>query len=121
MLVFGIILCRSGLDSFSAGLAINLSHISPWEATVGLFKGMSRCIKNSGYFLIYGPFNLHGRFTSQGNESFDKDLRERNKSWGIRDVSDMEAVAHTFGFILKHRIDLPSNNMLLVFQNTKSD
>jgi len=48
---------------------------------------------------------------------FDRTLRGRDASWGIRDVEAIEAVAATEDVQLKldQVIDMPSNNYVLIF------
>ncbi len=115
-------------------IAINLCHISPWTVTRGLFEGCKtlfskdantidsqiNCSNNdvhdANYVIIYGPFDLDGKHTSQGNADFHKDLRSRDPSWGIRDVEDMKQIGAEYNFQLRHRVDMPANNMILVFE-----
>ena len=83
---------------------------------------VSRCIqagcqrlRQSGRFLIYGPFNYHGKYTSDSNARFDEWLKEANAERGIR---DQEWVVEQFaeqGFRLKADHAMPANNRMLVF------
>lgn len=65
-------------------LSTNMCHISPWEDTVGLLHGASRCLRQDGLLIIYGPFKVDGKPTTESNAAFDITLRQRNSSWGLR-------------------------------------
>ena len=60
-----------------AVLAVNLTHISPWEATVGAVRGSAKLLEDTtnGLLMIYGPFKRGGEHTSEGNATFDASLR----------------------------------------------
>ncbi len=67
---------------------------------------------------IYGPFKLDGRYTTDSNEAFDKEILAANvPEWGLKDVKDLETIASKHGVVLQRRVDsLPCNNFVLVFQ-----
>jgi hypothetical protein len=43
-------------------------------------------------------------------------LRERDATWGIRDLHEVVAQAELAGLRLASRMDMPANNLLLVFE-----
>ncbi len=94
---------------------INMVHISPWEAAVGLFKGAQRVLKTNGILYMYGPFRRAGAHTSPGNEAFDKELRGKNPLWGVRDLEDIAALAKCHGFSEPIVEAMPANNLSLIF------
>ena len=94
----------------------NVCHITPWTVTLGLLQGAARCLRPGGRLLVYGPFNVDGQFTSDGNRRFDATLKQRDPTWGVRDVGDEAAKAAEFGLQLRERIDMPANNFTLVLQ-----
>ncbi len=100
----------------SAILCVNMIHISPWEATLGLFAGATRCLPSGGPLVIYGPYSLDGYCIADSNIAFDQSLKARNAAWGIRDVTDIAAVAAERGFRHEEIISMPANNMMLVFR-----
>jgi hypothetical protein len=93
---------------------INMVHISPWEASLGLFAGAARTLSVGGLLYLYGPYKFGGKFTAPSNEAFDASLRSRDPRWGVRDVKDLEAAA--VGFALREVVAMPANNHSLVFR-----
>ena len=102
---------------FDAIVSINMVHIAPWEASLGLFAGAGRVLHPGGLLLLYGPFMRNGAHNAASNAAFDAALKERNSSWGVRDITDLERVGEAAGLILREPIEMPANNMLLVFSN----
>lgn len=103
---------------FDALVAINVIHISPWEATLGLMAGAGRVLRPGGKLITYGAYKRDGRHTAPSNEGFDNWLKQRDPSWGVRDVADVEAAANENGWSLLETIEMPANNLMLVFQRS---
>jgi hypothetical protein len=95
---------------------INMVHISPWQAALGLFAGAARLATPLLY--MYGPYRFDGEFTAPSNAEFDRSLRARDPSWGVRDVRDLEAAAEAQGFTLAEVVAMPANNHSLIFVRT---
>ncbi len=57
-----------------------------------------------------------GRHTSEGNGAFDRALRARCPAWGLRDVAGVAACAGRNGLRLDRVIQMPANNLSLVFR-----
>ena len=102
----------------TAIIAVNLLHISPWAATTGLFAGSARLLEPDGMVICYGAYKRGGRHTAPSNAEFDASLKHRNPDWGVRDVDDIADVARLNGLDLAESIDMPSNNMLLVWRRS---
>lgn len=100
---------------FDAVVAINMIHISPWEATLGLIAGASRLLRPGGVLYTYGPYMRDGRHTAPSNAAFDASLRARDPSWGVRDVADIEREAALQDLTLREIVEMPANNLSLVF------
>jgi Protein of unknown function (DUF938) len=97
-------------------VCINMVHISPWEATEGLFAGAARLLPLGMPLYLYGPFLEAGVATAPSNESFDASLRLANADWGLRQVEDVANVARKAGFGLEARVEMPANNLSLIFR-----
>jgi hypothetical protein len=91
-------------------------HISPWEATLGLFRGASRLLAPGAPLVTYGPYSVGGRHTAESNAEFHASLRARDERWGVRDVNDVSAVAKAHGFVLEEQIAMPANNLTLIWR-----
>ncbi len=80
---------------FDAVVAINMVHIAPWEAGLGLLRGAARLLRAGGMLCLYGCFRREGRHLTPGNAEFDAMLRQQNPAWGVRDVVTVAAEAAT--------------------------
>ena len=106
-------------ESYDAIVAINMIHISPWEATLGLMAGAGRLLRDGGVLYTYGPYKRDGRHTAPSNESFEEWLKARDASFGVRDIADVEAAANARGLALREIVEMPANNFSLVFERDK--
>lgn len=100
---------------FDALVAINMIHISPWEATLGLMRGAGRLLRSGGVLFTYGPYMRDGRHAAPSNEAFDTSLKSRNAAWGVRDVADVEKAARGNRLLLREIVEMPANNSSLIF------
>ena len=103
-------------SSIAAIVCINMTHISPWNATLGLLDGAARLLKRGGLLYLYGPYRRGGTATAPSNEAFDRDLRARNPAWGLRHVEDVEQEARRRGLLLEEIVEMPANNLSLVLR-----
>jgi hypothetical protein len=99
-----------------AMLCINMVHISPWAACVGLMRGAGRLLDAGSPLILYGPYRRAGVETAPSNEAFDRSLQSRNPLWGLRDVDDVVAEALRNGLALERVVEMPANNLILVFR-----
>ena len=88
----------------------NMIHISPWSCTIGLVEGVGRNLTSPGVFVLYGPFRMGGKHTSDSNAEFDRDLRARDPSWGVRDMESVADLAANVGLAFTECIPMPANN-----------
>lgn len=105
------------VDSADAILCINMTHISPWEATAGLFAGAAQilCDKNLP-LILYGPYFEQGVQAAPSNIAFDQNLRARDHRWGIRQTHELDTLAHANNFVRGARHVMPANNLMLVYR-----
>jgi hypothetical protein len=101
-----------------AVVAINMVHISPWAATVGLMAGAARVLPSGGRLFLYGPFIESDAPTAPSNLEFDRSLRRRNPDWGVRHLDDLVALGAAHGLALSERVTMPANNRVLVFRKS---
>lgn len=108
--------CWSTSERWGGIVAINLLHISPWEATTGLMRGAAAHLHPSGWLYLYGAYLRADRPNSPSNLSFDEGLRRQNQSWGVRWLEEVVAEAELHGLRLDCVINMPSNNFSLIFR-----
>ncbi|MDG5748838.1 DUF938 domain-containing protein [Qipengyuania sp. XHP0207] len=99
-----------------AVVCINMAHISPWSATVGLFEGAAQILGAGAPLILYGPFLEDEVETTRSNRAFDADLRFRNAEWGLRERSQVDRIAGEANFAPSRRYAMPANNLSLVYR-----
>ena len=55
-------------------ICINMIHISPWQACLGVTAGCARALRDGGQLYLYGPFMENGGHNSDSNAQFDASL-----------------------------------------------
>jgi SAM-dependent methyltransferase len=105
----------SGPGPLLAVCCANVVHIAPWRVAEGLVAGAGRYLRPDGRLFLYGPFKRDGKHTAISNAVFDTSLRERDPDWGVRDVAEIEKLADTAGLALAEIVEMPANNLILVF------
>jgi uncharacterized protein DUF938 len=103
------------IDRADAILCINMVHIAPWQAALGLLDGAQRLLGPGAPLILYGPWLQADLPTVPSNQAFDISLRDRDPRWGLRLVEDFAAVAEQRGLGLAERQAMPSNNLMLRF------
>jgi Protein of unknown function (DUF938) len=98
----------------------NMIHIAPWQATEALFRGARHVLPGGGALITYGPYRFEGAFTAPSNQAFDQSLRQRDPSWGVRDVVDLSRLASENELVHEETVELPANNHLLVFRRSST-
>lgn len=104
------------VDRADAVLAINMVHISPWSATAGLMRGAARLLAPGAPLYLYGAYRRAGVETAASNEAFDESLKARDPEWGLRDLEEVAAEAGRHGLDLERVVEMPANNVSVVFR-----
>jgi hypothetical protein len=99
-------------------VCINMLHIAPWEAAIGLFEGAAKVLPSGGLLYTYGPYRFSGRLAPQSNIDFDRSLRTRDSRWGVRDVVDLRTLGEPLGLTLVDTVEMPANNHSLIFRRS---
>ncbi|RYE03732.1 MAG: DUF938 domain-containing protein [Sphingomonadales bacterium] len=97
-------------------LCINMVHISPWPATLGLMAGAGRLLPPGAPLILYGPYRQHGIPTAPSNEQFELWLKEKSPEYGLRHVEDVTREAAANGLVLERIVAMPANNLMLVYR-----
>jgi hypothetical protein len=104
------------LDHADAVVAINMVHISPWEASLGLLEGAAGLLPSGGALIFYGPWRFEGQPLEASNAAFDRSLKERDPRWGLREVGTFAEEARQRGLGLVEQRLMPANNRMLLFR-----
>lgn len=104
------------VERADAILCVNMVHISPWEATLGLMKGAGAVLPPGGLLYLYGPYLRENVETAPSNLAFDASLKARDPQWGLRRVEDVIAAAEGEGLVLRRLLEMPANNLSLIFR-----
>jgi len=104
------------IERADAVLNINMVHISPWRAALGLLDGASRLLGDGAPLILYGPWLSDRIETAPSNIDFDADLRRRDPQWGLRKVEDFAAEAEQRGLCFIEQRKMPANNLMLLFR-----
>ncbi|THD66958.1 MAG: DUF938 domain-containing protein [Bradyrhizobium sp.] len=110
----------SGPGKLLAVFCANVIHIAPWRVAEGLFAGAGRYLQADGRLFLYGPFKRGGKHTAVSDAVFDSSLRESDAEWGVRDIDDLKRLGEGVGLNLMELVDLPANNLILVFERLKT-
>ena len=102
------------VERADAILCINMVHISPWSATVGLLRGAEALLPAGAPLILYGPYRRAAVPTAPSNEAFDRSLQSRNSDWGLRDLEAVLATAAGFGLRYERLFEMPANNLTIV-------
>jgi hypothetical protein len=104
------------IERADAVLCINMVHISPWSAALGLLDGSAKVLPPGGSLILYGPWLQADVPTATSNLQFDEDLKSRDPAWGLRNVETFAAEATRRGFVLEEVRSMPANNLMLLFR-----
>lgn len=104
------------VEAADAILCVNMVHISPWEATVGLMRQAGRLLPAGAPLILYGPYIQAGVETAASNLAFDADLRSRDPRCGLRALEDVIALAEAAGLHCDAVHPMPANNLTVVLR-----
>ena len=102
-------------EAWTGMFCANMIHIAPFEAAKGLFRGAGRVLASGGRLMLYGPFGRDGEI-APSNARFSADLKRRDPRWGVRDLDqDILPLATKSGLFLREIIEMPANNLSVIF------
>lgn len=104
------------LNAADAIICINMIHIAPWAAAMGLMKQAGRLLPEGRPLYLYGPYRRPGRELEPSNLAFDQSLRTRNPEWGLRELDAVARLARENGLGDPEVTEMPANNLSLVFR-----
>jgi cyclopropane fatty-acyl-phospholipid synthase-like methyltransferase len=104
-------------EHYDYAYCANLLHFISKQSVENVFNGIAQALKPNGFFFCYGPINENG-FTSEGNQNLDQWLKQDiNPQAGIKELDYLTDKASSCGLKLSKRLDMPANNVILVFEN----
>ncbi|MBU4612523.1 DUF938 domain-containing protein [Achromobacter sp. GG226] len=105
-----------GVPPVDAILACNVIHYAPWATTPALLEGAARLLRPGGVLYLYGPYRRGGQHTAPSNAEFDVWLKQRNPVFAVRDLDEVQAEAEARGLVLCEVVEMPANNLSVVFR-----
>lgn len=103
------------IGQFDMVFSANTLHIMSRAAVQGLFDHLPAVMHARSLFLVYGPFNYAGKYTSDSNRRFDQWLRQNDAQSGIKDFDWLSGIAAANGLECRADHAMPENNRILVW------
>ena len=97
-------------------ICINMIHICPWSCTKSLFEESKNYLDKNNFIMLYGPFLRKDKKTSSSNLRFNRALKLKNPHWGLRHLERVNEVALNSGFLNDKTIEMPSNNLSVIYR-----
>ena len=104
------------IDAADAILCVNMVHIAPWPAVLGLLDGAGGLLAPGAPLILYGPWLRDDVDTAPSNLAFDASLKARNPDWGLRDLGGFTAEAAARDLRFDRLLEMPANNIIAVFR-----
>lgn len=104
---------------FDAVFSANTLHIMDWREVRQLFARLPAILTDDAVLVVYGPFNVDGRYSSDSNAAFDQWLKARGAHMAIRDAEAVDALAAAAGFDLIEDRAMPAHNRCRVWRRMK--
>jgi len=101
---------------FDTIYSANSFHIMNHTAVAACIEGCGKCLSAGGHFIVYGPFNYAGDFTSASNARFDAMLKANDPGSGIKDFEWLDTLAESAAMTLAADIEMPANNRSLIWK-----
>lgn len=102
---------------FNAVFSANTAHIMSEREVEAMFALAAGALLPQGLFLLYGPFRIDGKFTSDSNRNFDRSLKLQKVTMGIRDLEWISELAVRCGLMRERLYAMPANNLLVVLRD----
>ena len=103
-------------NSLQSIVSINMIHVAKWNCTKVLFEESGKLCKEGKFLMLYGPFKIGNKHTSQSNYLFDNSLKMQNDFWGIRNLEEVSFEAKKNGFFQEDIIRMPANNFSIIYR-----
>ena len=97
-------------------VSINMIHVAEWSCTVALFRESGKLLEKGQFLMLYGPFKICNKHTSQSNFFFDNSLKMQNDLYGIKNLEEVNDECKKNGFYQEDIIKMPANNFSIIYR-----
>ena len=97
-------------------VSINMIHVAQWSCTEALFRESGKLLNKGQFLILYGPFKICNKHTSESNYFFDNSLKMQNDLWGIKNIEEVCHESKKNGFSQKDIIRMPANNFSIIYR-----
>ena len=97
-------------------VSINMIHVAKWSCTEALFRESGKLLNKGQFLILYGPFKIRNKHTSESNYFFDNLLKMQNDLWGIKNLEEVCDESKKNGFSQESIIKMPSNNFSIIYK-----
>ena len=97
-------------------VSINMIHVAKWSCTVALFRESGKLLNKGQFLILYGPFKICNKHTSESNYFFDNSLKMQNDLWGIKNLEEVCDESKKNGFFQEDIINMPANNFSVIYR-----
>ena len=97
-------------------VSINMIHVAHWSCTEALFRESGKLLHQWQFLILYGPFKIYNKHTSESNYFFDNSLKMQNELWGIKNLEEVCDESKKNGFSQEDIISMPSNNFSIIYR-----
>ena len=91
-------------------------HVAEWSCTVALFRESGKLLNKGQFLILYGPFKICNKHTSESNYFFDNSLKMQNDLWGIQNLEEVCDEGKNNGFSQEDIISMPANNFSIIYR-----
>ena len=91
-------------------------HVAQWSCTLALFRESGKLLDKGQFLILYGPFKICNKHTSESNYFFDNSLKMQNDLWGIKNLEEVSNEGKKNGFSQEDIIRMPANNFSIIYR-----
>ena len=91
-------------------------QVAQCSCTVAFFRESGKLLKKGQFLILYGPFKICNKHTSESNYFFDNSLKVQNDLWGIKNLEEVCDESKKNGFSQEDVIRMPANNFSIIYR-----
>ena len=97
-------------------VSINMIHVAEWSCTEALFREAGKLLNKGQFLILYGPFKICNKHTSESNYFFDNSLKMQIDLWGLKILEEVCDESKKNGFSQEDIVTMPANNFSIIFR-----